>query len=170
MRQYVTCNRRGYKLLKPSIWQVFDGLEFLGFSDNFSSNEFCNPPVYYIDPKQNYQEPLTNLPEGSTIAEEKEEEVEIEKFVEVTKYETDPKILEELEIYRSYKLKERWQVVYDWAYGHEVYWDLKSKKEAKDQLERIQTFFKGSLADSMTNIEIIKYVIGEGGEPPPSSD
>lgn len=160
--QYVTCNRRGYKILNPVIWQVFDGRKFLGYSHGMGT-EFCDPPVYYIDPKQQHQEPLSNLPEGATI----EKEPVIVEPVEVIKYETDPEVLKELEIYRSYELKERWQLEYDWHYGHELYWDYKSKKAAEEHMEQIKDFFGKSLSETIKNIKVTKYVIGKGGVKPP---
>ena len=158
--QYLTCNRRGYKLLNPVIWEVFDGRKSLGYSHGFGT-DFCDPPVYYIDPNQKHQEPLSNLPKGSTV--EDEPEPVVVETIEVVKYETDPEILKELEVYRNYKLKERWQLEYNWHYGHEVYWDYKSKKSAEEQMERIKEHFAPGLVETIKDIKITKYVIGRGG-------
>ena len=54
---YQTCNRIGYKLLDPHIWEVFGGeynTEPLGFTKTMSkTGKFrkCKPPVYEIDSK-----------------------------------------------------------------------------------------------------------------------
>ena len=159
-RQYLTCNRRGYKLLNPVIWEVLEGMKSLGFSHGMGT-DFCDPPVYYIDPKQRHQEPLSNLPKGSTI--EDEPEPVVIETVEVIKYETDPEVLKELEVYRNYKLKERWQLEYDWHYGHELEWNYESKKDAEEHMEYIKDFFGPKLVESIKNIKITKYVIGRGG-------
>ena len=163
-RQYVTCNRRGYKLLKPAIWEVIEGIKSLGFSHGMNT-DFCDPPVYYVDPKQPRPEPIENLPKGSIIGEEPEPVVV--KTVEVVKYEIDPEVLKELEIYRSYKLQTKWQLEFDWYYGHEVEWNYKSKKKAKDQMEHIKETFAPKLVETIKNIKITKYVIGKGGEQSP---
>ena len=53
---YSTCNRRGYKILDPHIWEVFGGeynSKSLGFTKTMSkTGKFrkCKPPVYEIDP------------------------------------------------------------------------------------------------------------------------
>jgi hypothetical protein len=163
-RQYVTCNRRGYKLLNPAIWEVLEGVKYIGFSHGMGT-DFCDPPVYYVDPKQQTQEPIENLPKGSTI--EEEPEPVVVKTVEVVKYETDPEVLAELEIYRSYKLQTKWQLEFDWHYGHEVEWNYKSKKKAKDQMEHIKETFAPKLVETIKNIKITKYVIGKEGEKSP---
>ena len=171
-RQYVTCNRRGYKLLQPVIWEVLEGMKSLGFSRQPSDTDFCDPPVYYVDPKQSRPEPIENLPKGSTIEEEPEPvvvEPVVVETVEVVKYETDPEVLKELEIYRSYKLQTKWQLEFDWYYGHEVEWNYKSKKKAKDQMEHIKETFAPKLVETIKNIKITKYVIGKGGEKSPPS-
>jgi hypothetical protein len=163
-RQYVTCNRRGYKLLNPAIWEVLEGVKYIGFSHGMGT-DFCDPPVYYVDPKQQTQEPIENLPKGSTI--EEEPEPVVVKTVEVVKYETDPETLKELEIYRNYKLQEKWQLEFDWNYGHELEWNYKSKKKAEEQMEHIKETFAPKLVETIKNIKVTKYVIGKGGVKPP---
>ena len=160
-RQYVTCNRRGYKLLKPAIWEVLEGMKSLGFSHGMGT-DFCDPPVYYVDSKQRHQEPIEHLPKGSSIDEEP-----VIETVEVVKYETDPETLKELEIYRNYKLQEKWKLEFDWHYGHELEWNYKSKKKAEEHMEYIKEFFGPKLVESIKNIKITKYVIGKGGVKPP---
>lgn len=68
---YSTCNRRGYKLLDPHIWEVFGGeynTKSLGFTKTMSkTGKFrkCNPPVYEIDPL--VKDTAKALPKGSTV-------------------------------------------------------------------------------------------------------
>ena len=71
---YSTCNRRGYKLLDPHIWEVFGGeynSKSLGFTKTMSkTGKFrkCKPPVYEIDPLA--RDTANALPIGSTIQNE----------------------------------------------------------------------------------------------------
>ena len=68
---YQTCNRIGYKLLDPHIWEVFGGEynnESLGFTKTMSkTGKFrkCKPPVYEIDPTA--RDTAKALPTGSTV-------------------------------------------------------------------------------------------------------
>ena len=78
--------------------------------------------------------------------------------------------LKELEVYRSYKLQEKWKLEFDWHYGHELEWNYKSKKKAEEHMEYIKDFFGPKLVESIKNIKITKYVIGKGGvKHPPST-
>ena len=71
---YSTCNRRGYKLLDPHIWEVFGGeynSKSLGFTKTMSkTGKFrkCKPPVYEIDTSA--RDTANALPIGSTIRKE----------------------------------------------------------------------------------------------------
>ena len=75
---YRTCNRIGYTLLDPHIWEVFGGeynTESLGFTKNFAGTEEfekCKPPIYtQLDDSRGH---TVILPPGSSVVEEEWDE------------------------------------------------------------------------------------------------
>ena len=158
---YQTCNRIGYKLLDPHIWEVFGGEynnESLGFTKTMSkTGKFrkCKPPVYEIDPTARDTAKEKDLPEGSIVRKARKSRRKIADLDKrIKELEAELKVVEKAPV-----LKERWKLTYTWVYEEEIYWDLMSKDHAERQLAHIQDFFAPQLVETMRDIKIEKYWI-----------
>tara|TARA_Y100000310_G_C20664587_1_gene806761 strand:+ start:895 stop:1488 length:594 start_codon:yes stop_codon:yes gene_type:complete len=182
---YLTCNRIGYKLLDPHIWEVFGGkynTESLGFTKHFSGTgtfEKCDPPRYIqIDDSHGF---TVILPPGSSVVEEEwdpfpphlqgPEVNEIRNTTEQRIWDIEQEVNEyreergalEVEVEQlKIKLKNqkpsgsiRWKLTYTWCYGTEVYWDFKTKKQAVAFMEEEIAGFFGNKL--VESIRDIKY-------------
>tara|TARA_B100000809_G_C15044618_1_gene496808 strand:- start:107 stop:688 length:582 start_codon:yes stop_codon:yes gene_type:complete len=186
---YLTCNRVGYKLLDPHIWEVFGGkynTESLGFTKHISKTKKfkeCKPPAYtQVDDSRGF---AVDLPKGSKviidpfppglqgpevneISDTKEEQIE-DLWDKVKTQEAEIGGLE-VEIQQlNIKLKHqkpsgsiRWKLTYTWCYGTEVHWDFKTKKQAVAFMEEnIKDFFGVKIVESIRDIKYNKYIYGQ---------
>ena len=185
--EYRTCHRRGYELLTPNVWELFDGMESKGFVKNFKDEESV-PPKYKVVGHPDLDR--TELPKGSIIQErtledefppglEGPEVNEILDTREQTIYDLKDTIqtlrdecgvmdikIKQLEHELKHKKPSgstRWKLEYTWIYGKEVYWDFKRKKDAVTQMEHIQNFYGHRLVESIKDIKYTKYTYGTRG-------
>jgi hypothetical protein len=187
--EHRTCHRRGYELLTPNIWELYDGMESKGFVKNFK-NEKSGPPCYrvigHVDldrtdlPKDSIIRkrtledefpPHLQGPEVHNILTSKEETIE-RLWGKVKAYEEEIGALEvEIEQLKI-KLKHqkpsgstRWKLEYTWCDNmKEVYWDFKRKKDAVAFMEdNIKGFFGIKLVESIKNVKYTKYIYGTRG-------
>ena len=174
--EHRTCHRRGYELLTPEVWEVFDGMESKGFVKNFK-NQKSDPPIYRAIADSD----LGELPKGGILQTRKWEDEypphlqgpevnEIRDTKEQTIYDlksTIQKLRDECgELFTEnkqleHKLKHkmpsgsvRWKLEYTWIYGKEVHWDFKRKNDAVAYMEHIQNFFGSRLVESIKDINI----------------
>ena len=183
--EHRTCHRRGYELLTPEVWEVFDGMESKGFVKNLK-NQKSDPPIYRAIADSD----LGELPKGSIIQTRKWEDEypphlqgpevnEIRDTKEQTIYDlkstiqklqdecgelfTDNKQLEHKLKHKMPSGSVRWKLEYIWTYGKEVHWDFKRKNDAVAYMEHIQNFFGSRLVESIKDIKYIKYIYGTRG-------
>ena len=183
--EHRTCHRRGYELLTPEVWEVFDGMESKGFVKNFK-NQKSDPPIYRAIADSD----LGELPKGGILQTRKWEDEypphlqgpevnEIRDTKEQTIYDlknTIQKLRDECgELFTEnkqleHKLKHkmpsgsvRWKLEYTWIYGKEVHWDFKRKNDAVAYMEHIQNFFGSRLVESIKDIKYTKYIYGTRG-------
>ena len=156
---YQTCNRIGYKLLDPHIWEVYGGeynTESLGFTKNISkTGKFrkCKPPVYEIDPSA--RDTAKALPKGSTVRKARKSRRKIADLDKrIKELEAELKVIEKAPV-----LKERWKLSYTWVYEEEIYWDLESKEHAERLMTHIQNVYAPQLVETIVDIKIEKYWI-----------
>lgn len=185
--EHRTCHRRGYELLTPNVWELFDGMESKGFVKNFK-NEKSDPPVYKVLGHTDLDN--TDLPKGSTIQTRTWEDEypphlqgpEVNEILDTREQTirdlkgaiqqlrdecgelfTENKQLEHKLKYQKPSGSTRWKLEYTWIYGKEVYWDFKTKKQAVAQMEQIQNFFGSRLVESIKDIKYTKYIYGTRG-------
>ena len=183
--EHRTCHRRGYELLTPEVWEVFDGMESKGFVKNFK-NQKSDPPIYRAIADSD----LGELPKGSIIQTRKWEDEypphlqgpevnEIRDTIAQTIYAlknaiqklrdecgelfTENKQLEHKLKHKMPSGSVRWKLEYIWTYGKEVHWDFKRKKDAVAYMEHIQNFFGSRLVESIKDIKYTKYIYGTRG-------
>ena len=187
---YRTCNRVGYKLLDPHIWEVFGGeynTESLGFTKHFSKTKKfkeCKPPAYMqVDDSRGF---MVDLPKGSKVILDPfppglqgPEVNEIRDTKEQTIYDLKDTIqtlrdecgVMDIKIKQlQYELKHkkpsgsiRWKLTYTWSDNMtEVYWDFKTKKQAVAFMEEnIKGFFGNKLVETIRDVKYTKYIYGQ---------
>ena len=185
--EHRTCHRRGYELLTPNVWELYDGMESKGFVKNFK-NEESDPPVYKVVGHPDLDS--TDLPKGSIIQtrtwedeyppELKGPEVneildtreqtihDLKNTIQTLRDECGEMDIKIKQLEHELKHKKpsgstRWKLEYTWIYGKEVYWDFKRKKDAISQMEQIQNFFGSRLVESIKDIKYTKYIYGTRG-------
>jgi len=183
--EHRTCHRRGYELLTPNVWELYDGMESKGFVKNFK-NEESDPPVYKVVGHPDLDS--TDLPKGSIIQthtweDEYPPELEGPEVNEIldTREQTIrdlkgaiQKLRDECgELFTENKQLEhklehqkpsgstRWKLTYTWCDNvTEVHWDFKRKKDAVAYMEHIQNFFGIKVVESIRDIKYDKYIYG----------
>jgi len=184
--EHRTCHRRGYKLLTPNIWELYDGMESKGFVKNLS-NEKSDPPRYrvigHIDldrtdlPKDSIIQthtieeefpPGLEGPEVNEIWDTKEETIEdLHEKIQALRDECGEMDIQIKQLQHELKHKQpsgsiRWKLTYTWCDNvTEVYWDFKRKKDAVAFMEdNIQGFFGIKVVESIRDIKYDKYIYG----------
>jgi len=163
---YLTCNRAGYKLLDPHIWEVFGGkynTESLGFTKFFSKTEKfkkSKPPIYtqLADSRGH----TVILPKGSIvrkIRKPRRKLADLDKRIKELEAKLDV-VQKDIPV-----LEERWKLSYTWCYGDEVHWNFKTKKQAVAFMEEeIIGFFGTKIVESISDIKYDKYSYGRQNE------